>query len=253
MIKFFRKIRQKLLTENKFSKYLLYAIGEIVLVVIGILIALQINNWNELRKANNREHSLYQNILIDLENEDVRLNSALGQYKQHSDAYYHIYYETMGKANYDSTSNKFDIYNLLRWHNVFDFVVTIKHKNTISEITNNNIIELLNEKANIESNVLQANQNFNDFKDDIIIPFFIRHRIYDSNKAFQSEKYKFSPLLDNNFIRNDRLKSQDASAEFDQILVELKIKTSWAIGNLEGLMEKNREISMALREELNKK
>ena len=131
--------------------------------------------------------------------------------------------------------------------------MTIKHKNTISEITNNNIIELLNEKANIESNVLQANQNFNDFKDDIIIPFFIRHRIYDSNKAFQSEKYKFSPLLDNNFIRNDRLKYQDASAEFDQILVELKIKTSWAIGNLEGLMEKNREISMALREELNKK
>ena len=117
MIKFFRKIRQKLLTENKFSKYLLYAIGEIVLVVIGILIALQINNWNELRKANNREHSLYQNILIDLENEDVRLNSALGQYKQHSDAYYHIYYETMGKANYDSTSNKLDIYNILRWHN----------------------------------------------------------------------------------------------------------------------------------------
>ena len=46
MIKFFRKIRQKLLTENKFSKYILYAIGEIILVVIGILIALQINNWN---------------------------------------------------------------------------------------------------------------------------------------------------------------------------------------------------------------
>lgn len=47
MIKFFRRIRQKLLSENKFSKYLLYAIGEIVLVVIGILIALQINNWNQ--------------------------------------------------------------------------------------------------------------------------------------------------------------------------------------------------------------
>ncbi len=42
MIKFFRKIRQRLLTENKFSKYLIYAIGEIVLVVIGILIALSI-------------------------------------------------------------------------------------------------------------------------------------------------------------------------------------------------------------------
>jgi len=46
MIKFFRKIRQNLLSENKFSKYLIYAIGEIILVVIGILIALSINNWN---------------------------------------------------------------------------------------------------------------------------------------------------------------------------------------------------------------
>ena len=46
MIKFFRKIRQRLLTENKFSTYLIYAIGEIILVVIGILIALQVNNRN---------------------------------------------------------------------------------------------------------------------------------------------------------------------------------------------------------------
>jgi len=47
MIKFFRKIRQNLLRENKTRKYYKYAIGEITLVVIGILIALQINNWNE--------------------------------------------------------------------------------------------------------------------------------------------------------------------------------------------------------------
>ena len=47
MIKFFRKIRQKLLMENKTSKYFKYAIGEIILVVIGILIALSLNNWKE--------------------------------------------------------------------------------------------------------------------------------------------------------------------------------------------------------------
>jgi len=58
MIKFFRQIRQKLLTENQFSKYLIYAIGEIVLVVIGILIALQINTWNEARKERNIEQKL---------------------------------------------------------------------------------------------------------------------------------------------------------------------------------------------------
>lgn len=64
MIKFFRKIRQKLITENKFSKYLIYALGEIILVVIVILIALQLNNLNETIKINNEvEQSL--NKLFD--------------------------------------------------------------------------------------------------------------------------------------------------------------------------------------------
>ena len=58
MIKLFRNIRQNLIMENKTSKYLKYAIGEIVLVVLGILIALQINNWNENRKLRNLEHKL---------------------------------------------------------------------------------------------------------------------------------------------------------------------------------------------------
>ena len=67
MIKFFRHIRQQLLTENKFSKYLLYAIGEIVLVVIGILIALSINNWNENRKNKLTESEYYCKLLADFE------------------------------------------------------------------------------------------------------------------------------------------------------------------------------------------
>ena len=58
MIQLFRKIRQRLLSENRFSKYLLYALGEIILVVIGILIALQINNSNEHRKIRQREEIL---------------------------------------------------------------------------------------------------------------------------------------------------------------------------------------------------
>lgn len=66
MIKFFRRIRQNLLTENKFSKYLVYAIGEIVLVVIGILIALQINNNNELNKQRAKEVQFLKNLRSDL-------------------------------------------------------------------------------------------------------------------------------------------------------------------------------------------
>ena len=51
MIKFFRNIRRQFLSQNRFSKYFLYVVGEIVLVVVGILIALQVNNWNESLKT----------------------------------------------------------------------------------------------------------------------------------------------------------------------------------------------------------
>lgn len=67
MIKFFRKIRQRLITENKFSKYLVYAIGEIVLVVIGILIALSINTWNQNRSNAKLEQELLNNLLSDVD------------------------------------------------------------------------------------------------------------------------------------------------------------------------------------------
>ena len=65
MITLFRKIRQTMVTENKVSKYLLYALGEIVLVVIGILIALQINNANEQRKERAAEQVLLKQLLSE--------------------------------------------------------------------------------------------------------------------------------------------------------------------------------------------
>lgn len=68
MIKFFRQIRQNIIMENKTGKYLKYAIGEIVLVVFGILIALQINNWNELRKQRLEELETLKNIKSDFTN-----------------------------------------------------------------------------------------------------------------------------------------------------------------------------------------
>ena len=75
MIKFFRKIRYNLMEQNKTGKYLKYAIGEIVLVVIGILIALQINNWNENRKIKQTEVRLLKELKVDLEETKVDLLS----------------------------------------------------------------------------------------------------------------------------------------------------------------------------------
>lgn len=62
MINFFRKLRKKMADENRPIKYIRYAIGEIVLVVIGILIALQINTWNQNRLSRIEENQLLKNI-----------------------------------------------------------------------------------------------------------------------------------------------------------------------------------------------
>lgn len=67
MIKLFRHIRKRLLSENKFSKYFLYAIGEIFLVMIGILLALQVNNWNNERIEKQIERKFLKGLKDDLE------------------------------------------------------------------------------------------------------------------------------------------------------------------------------------------
>ena len=85
MIKFFRKIRQNLFSEGKTTKYFKYAIGEIVLVVIGILIALQINNWNENRKTNKKEQALLVALNQELTNNLEELNRIIGVNKKRND------------------------------------------------------------------------------------------------------------------------------------------------------------------------
>ena len=82
MIKFFRRIRQQLLSEGKVGKYFTYAIGEIVLVVIGILIALSINNWNTERINNNRVQQYAASLVQDLENDIEMINVSQFQAKK---------------------------------------------------------------------------------------------------------------------------------------------------------------------------
>ncbi|WP_445386475.1 DUF6090 family protein [Robiginitalea sp. IMCC44478] len=77
MLRFFRQIRQRLLTENKVSRYLLYAIGEILLVVIGILIALWVNDWNEDRKGSAKRNALLTALAVEFNNNLIQLDSVI--------------------------------------------------------------------------------------------------------------------------------------------------------------------------------
>lgn len=74
MIKLFRNIRQNLLAEGKTTKYFKYAIGEIFLVVIGILIALNINNWNEQKKNEAKIVNTLKEIQNDIQLDLIQAN-----------------------------------------------------------------------------------------------------------------------------------------------------------------------------------
>ncbi len=82
MIHFFRRLRQNLLKKEKTAKYLKYAIGEIVLVVIGILIALSINNWNQSRQKGKALNNIYRTVAEDLKNDSSEVAMVLNFMKE---------------------------------------------------------------------------------------------------------------------------------------------------------------------------
>jgi len=83
MIKFFRKIRYNLISENRTGKYIKYALGEILLVMIGILLALQVNNWNEERKGIIKEKSYLNSIYNDLKEDVATIESNRNLLSEH--------------------------------------------------------------------------------------------------------------------------------------------------------------------------
>lgn len=154
MIKFFRRIRQRLLTENKFSKYLIYAVGEIILVVIGILIALQINNWNETRKIEVVEKEILNVLLADL-------NSAKGfsaEYIRSEENYLHVLETILHNdsiktilGDHDKTRKYF---NKAFW----DFEIKIPVINTYSDLKNAGKIAIVqNDSIRDRLSILEAN------------------------------------------------------------------------------------------------
>jgi hypothetical protein len=117
MLKFFRKIRQNLIKENKASKYLLYAIGEIFLVVIGILIALQLNTWKEERQNAQIEINYLKGVLTNLDQDIIELEGLIEKDTAELYAYteilkpfvnsnYKLYSRNFVKAIYDAQINR---------------------------------------------------------------------------------------------------------------------------------------------------
>ena len=153
MIKFFRKIRQRLLTENKLSKYLLYAIGEIILVVIGILLALQINNWNE----NNKYRKAETQTLINLKTEFKKNHEGLLEIIK-----YKIRHENQSRNYIEMITNdtvplfskiqaKIPTLNTSRWNAKYPVLNSLLSSGDIKRIKNDSLkLMLMNWNMEIE-------------------------------------------------------------------------------------------------------
>jgi hypothetical protein len=146
MIKFFRKIRQKLLTENNFSKYFIYAIGEIILVVIGILIALQINNSNEIRKSRNKEISYLQNIKEDLNINSEKINSLIERREDRTEIAHKLIGHIEGEPVLDWHKFNLEIIKIYTWERFYQHNYTFQElisSGNLSYIQNDSIKTLL--------------------------------------------------------------------------------------------------------------
>jgi len=149
MIKFFRKIRQKLLSENKFSKYLIYAIGEIILVVIGILIALGINNWNENRKTDIRLKDTLVALKNDLSQDTLLIKKRLPFINEQFDLN-----ESLRTRVADSKATVDTLIQIMRFEFNPNWVVQIPYNtNTYSSLIQTGLLEKLSNplKTNIKN------------------------------------------------------------------------------------------------------
>ena len=154
MIKFFRKIRQNSLSEGKTGKYLKYAVGEIVLVVIGILIALQINNWNENRKVESIKTTNYLNLLDDLKTDSILIENKMKEL-DYGIMLYNDYIKTYKTPN-------LKLNDVLNNQNKLDFITTtIRFENsTIESLENTGEIKLIPSDLRKKLIELKRNQDY---------------------------------------------------------------------------------------------
>ena len=206
MIKFFRKIRQKLLSENKFSKYLIYAIGEIILVVIGILIALQINTWNENRK-NQKLEKEYLVSLKETLNLDLDRNLASQKVNQRALYSMRVLTEHLEKnlPYNDSLKHHFGtMSNFLFWDLSESVFESLKTKG-LNLISNNNLRDSLAlAYGNHNKSINFAGFRYHDYIDHAMLNIFNKHFDMAWGNAKNSPSATIMDPLDFENLKTDK-------------------------------------------------
>jgi len=242
MIKFFRKIRYDLMEKNKTGKYLKYAIGEIILVVIGILIALSINNWNENRKLNLNEKDVIQNLIEDLQSDynDFEENKK-GLEKQL------ILVDQLIAGPANSRNDKTTYLHHLRWGGG---ISPIAFEDNISkDIVNKDIIKTIKIYYRNQKTTMSSSDNYVDVVEDIVRPFLRNQGIHNSISV--KESFLGSDTINIELLIEEKLTAQYGSEEFEQVIFELRLKAARLLSDLDILSKANRTLVPILKRYIN--
>jgi len=210
MIKFFRSIRQQLLTENKFSKYLIYAIGEIFLVVIGILIALSINNWNQ-----NRINSLSESLLLKEINTEFKFNKeelertvrAYVRVRNQCDYLRESFPIVQNEIDKDSLSRALDrIRNLSSADLSMGSISTLINTSSFEIISNTELRSLLIQWEDLISDYFEREEQAINYTRQTIIPYLAKRIPRPYIKGLDDDRVDLSFLSSIEFenLINDR-------------------------------------------------
>ena len=159
MIKFFRKIRYDLMEKNKTGKYFKYAIGEIVLVMIGILLALQVSNWNQERKDRISERKLLDNIHRDFVHNKVGFDSLKAIHYRGLDGLNKLV-DLFPLSNDSLKYEAYKKYNLQIENMTYD-----PYSSSIESVVNSNALQLIQDE-NLQKYLVSWKDVFIDYKED---------------------------------------------------------------------------------------
>lgn len=207
MIGIFRKIRFRLFGENKIRKYFIYAIGEVLITVVGILIAIQINNWNQQRLAEIKINRLLLEIQNNLENEIESARGGIELYNKKDTLMTRIKEGKVKREEFKSTP--------IIWGNQSPQYATSVYFNNYSLNKNayNNLVQISDKiPAKYDSLYMNLSMLYEDTDDlvnqreqKLMDNYYTCQNYFRDNKAFLSDLWKPSPLDDTaiDFFMND--------------------------------------------------